>query len=344
MFQEQPRAVTEIERHVLDKALAMAGDVDGELVYLTHFGSRLYGTNVEGKSDTDIKGLFLPSKKSLLIGKTANHCNYSSNKSGDKNSTDDIDIELWSVQKWLLTQLPKGEVGAIDLLFSPSNQDCVLYYWDGLNEIFANPLKFLNLSDSSGVVQYGVKQARKYGIKGSRLGCLKKVMECLGKYSFVDGDQRLESLIPDIVYHCQDERYCCQIINNDAPAIRILGKIHAGSIKLKEFRERIVNLANSYGNRTEKASNNDGVDFKALSHAFRAIDEVESLLKTGKIEFPLRHKEFLMNVKLGEYTYADIEPLLERRLDEIMALCDNHENTFDLELVKNTIYKMYNEE
>lgn len=335
--------MTDLEMRVWEKAMNLADSANGQLVYLTHFGSYLYGTNIAGKSDTDIKGIFLPSRKSMLTNTSVHSKNYSSKKGGQlKNSTDDVDIDLWSVQKWLLELLPKGDVGAIDLLFSPSNKSCTL--WDNgvLEEVFSNPTKFLNLSDSSGVVQYGVRQARKYGIKGSRLGALKKVVEFINNHQLDDSTKILD-MIPDIVSYCGNEKYCCQLINNNAPAIRILGKIHSGGITFGELKERVNGLMDKYGDRTEKAMNNCGIDFKALSHAFRAIDEVESLLNTGKIEFPLKNREFMMNVKLGEYDWTDVEPLLEARLDEIMSKCEAYDSHYNIDYVRNVVVSMYDD-
>jgi predicted nucleotidyltransferase len=45
---------------VLNKALDLIGK-DGYLLYLTKFGSHLYGTNGPN-SDADYKGFYLPSK------------------------------------------------------------------------------------------------------------------------------------------------------------------------------------------------------------------------------------------------------------------------------------------
>ena len=50
--------------------LAMADKLVSEndctLLYLTMFGSQLYGTST-GSSDVDIRGIFLPSQKSLVL-------------------------------------------------------------------------------------------------------------------------------------------------------------------------------------------------------------------------------------------------------------------------------------
>jgi len=70
-----------------------------KILYLVEFGSTLYGTNTPD-SDTDYKGIFLPSKESCFLNTQNKHISYTSGKSNSKNGTDDIDFELWSLQYW----------------------------------------------------------------------------------------------------------------------------------------------------------------------------------------------------------------------------------------------------
>ncbi|MDR0339212.1 MAG: hypothetical protein LBH65_02920, partial [Desulfovibrio sp.] len=67
----------------------------------------------------------------------------------------------------------------------------------------------------------------------------------------------------------------------------------------------------------------EGLDFKALSHALRALDQMEELLQTGKIIFPLRGREELIAVKEGRYPWRDVEPRILERLAAVDALREN---------------------
>jgi predicted nucleotidyltransferase len=78
-----------------------------------------------------------------------------------------------------------------------------------------------------------------------------------------------------------------------------------------------------YGARAEEAERNEGLDFKALSHALRALDQMEELLQTGKIVFPLRGREELVAVKEGRYPWRDVEPRILERLAAVDALREN---------------------
>ena len=70
------------------------------LVYLMHFGSRLYGTSSEN-SDTDVKGVFIPNKDEMLMGNHCKHLNWNTGTCKGKNTKDDIDMQLWSLQYWI---------------------------------------------------------------------------------------------------------------------------------------------------------------------------------------------------------------------------------------------------
>ncbi|MBO4318356.1 MAG: nucleotidyltransferase domain-containing protein, partial [Mailhella sp.] len=168
------------EKHeLLEQASAMCAEKGARLLYLTVFGSALYGTGIAGKSDTDVRGVFLPGPESLILG-TAPHSIHHTTGGGDsRNTGEDLDIDLWSVQHWLLKLLPAGDTGAEDVLFSPSNADCVLFRSPLLDAVFADPLRYLDTRNIEACVAYSLGQAKKYGIKGSRLGALRRVYSAL---------------------------------------------------------------------------------------------------------------------------------------------------------------------
>lgn len=81
------------------------------LLYLTLSGSILYGTDSPGTSDTDVRGIFLPSPDSLILGADPANLCFSTAKAGERNTPDDVDIDLWPVARWLLKLLPAGDKG-----------------------------------------------------------------------------------------------------------------------------------------------------------------------------------------------------------------------------------------
>ena len=88
---------------------------------LTKFGSHLYGTNTP-ESDTDYKGIFIPSAKAICLGNIPKSINLSSNQGAEKNSAEDIDAEIYSLHHFIHLAC-KGETVALDMLHT--NDDCL---------------------------------------------------------------------------------------------------------------------------------------------------------------------------------------------------------------------------
>ena len=98
-----------------------------------------------------------------------------------------------------------------------------------------------------------------------------------------------------------------------------------------------------YGARAIEAEKNLGLDFKALSHALRAFDQMEQLYKTGRIVFPLATREKLLRVKRGEIPWVELEPMIVERLKEIDAIREASDTkvVYDLDFAKAQIEKCY---
>ena len=64
------------------------------------FGSHLYGTNTED-SDADYKGVFLPTKKEILLNNIPKCRNFSTSNGLTKNNPNDLDEEIYSLHYFL---------------------------------------------------------------------------------------------------------------------------------------------------------------------------------------------------------------------------------------------------
>jgi len=195
----------ELEDFILAKARALCEENDAKLVYLTLVGSTLYGTRVAGKSDA--RGLFLPSIKTLTLETAPKSLRFATGKEERRNSPEDVDIDLWSLQYWLLKLLPAGDTGALDLLFSPSHEACTLYRHSMLDGIFAAPLRLTDTERGKGYAEYSLGQARKYGVKGSHLGALRAVSRFLHERR-PDPEEHLSTYFRPLVEICGEERFC----------------------------------------------------------------------------------------------------------------------------------------
>ncbi|MBP3731478.1 MAG: nucleotidyltransferase domain-containing protein [Mailhella sp.] len=292
----------------------------GELLYLTVFGSTLYGTEIEGKSDIDVRGIFLPTMESLVLNECSHSIHFTTGGNFSRNGCDDVDIDLWSLQYWLQKLLPAGDTGALDVLFSPSNQHCTLFRDPRLDAVFNFPLNFLDTNNGKACAEYSLGQAKKYGIKGSRLGALKNAAKYANVLCGKEGSKKLSVCADGIVAGCKDERFCRIDEVHDSPMLFLCGKWHALDISMREFLHRLdIELAR-YGQRSADAESNSGIDWKAISHAVRAIRQITELLTTGRISFPLKCREELRRIKTGQVSWEEAEGMILHGLDDLETI------------------------
>ena len=308
-------------QNYLAQAEALCREHSATLLFLCFFGSRLYGTELPGKSDLDLRGMFLPSVQSLALHEAANNLHFSTAQTGSRNSQDDVDLDLWSLQYWLLQLLPAGDTGALDLLFAPSHPACVLYQDPRMEALLRNPEKLVNL-ESRRAVEYSLAQARKYGAKGARLAALQRVSDWL-ETALAVGQPEGKRLLPHIAVitaAAGDTDLCRLTESREGPALFLCNKLHQGSIRLVDFARRVQADLERYGARAEDAAQAGGADFKALSHALRAIYQMEALLSTGRIRFPLTQAEELKAIKAGQRSLEELGPYLQDKLVQVQRL------------------------
>lgn len=324
---------------LFDIANKMCAEQGHRLVYLTHFGSRLYGTSSEN-SDTDVKGVFIPNKDEMLMGNHCKHLNWNTGTCKDKNTKDDIDMQLWSLQYWIHL-ISIGDTNAIDLLFSITNLECVFYQVHPLKNVFDNTNKLFDPSKLYGYLGYILGQAKKYGLKGSRLGVIKQVKEFLDT-EIISHVGRLENYAHAILDAAAEKSYCFEKEINGVKALVICGKVHLFNISMTEFKQRIDRDYERYGERARMAMTNEGIDWKAISHAFRSAYQMEELLLTGIIQFPLKEAAFLKQVKSGEIPWTECEKLLLEKVEAVKRLQDQTKpRPIDHEFIKSLVMSVY---
>jgi hypothetical protein len=83
---------------------------------------------------------------------------------------------------------------------------------------------------------------------------------------------------------------------------------------IKNARDIMEALVNEYGKRALQAETNQGVDWKALSHAVRIGRQAIELLSTGGVIFPRPDAEHLLAIKTGRMTYQVVADEIETLL------------------------------
>lgn len=283
------------------------------------FGAHLYGTDTP-HSDLDLKGVFVPAADDILLQRAPAISVQTRDKvRGEKNMPGDIDCEAYSVQRYL-DLLAEGQTVALDMLFAPDS--AMTIEPDPLwREIQANSPRLVSRR-ASAFLRYCRQQADKYGIKGSRIAAARKAHEMLIEAMSRHGAAaRLAEIASAVESLARDDHIL--IVEQTAPngalvrLLEICGRRVPFHASLKTACELAARLIDEYGERARQAERNEGVDWKALSHAVRVGHESLELLRTGRITLHLPNAEHVREVKAGALPYATVAAEIEGLLTEV---------------------------
>ncbi len=318
------------------------------LIVYMQYGSHFFGTNTPN-SDLDFKGIFLPSKEQAYLGKIPRNITITTKvNKNSKNTAEDIDVELFSLHEFIKLAC-EGQTVAIDMLHAPDNmllQDSLI--WSKLVE---NRSRFYT-NNLKAFVGYARSQAAKYGIKGSRLNSVKKVLDFLGN---VQVNCRLKDIwdyLPEgeHIY----KLYPNPLDTNQRRIYQVCGRKVDESAKIEYTCSIFKRFYDNYGERVKLAAKNEGIDWKAVSHALRAAMEVKQILTQKTIVFPLAEANYLIKVKTGKLDYmTEVAPKLENMMEDLEFLAKNSDlpskvdrkfwDNFIVEIMKNRADEKYSD-
>lgn len=302
--------------------------LDLNFIVFMEFGSKLYGTDTP-ESDTDFKGIYLPTKEQIVLNRIPKAVSYKSktDKKDEKNTKTDIDCQVFSLH-YFLELAKKGETAALDMLHA--SDEWPIYSSDIWVEIRKRRSMFYSKNLKS-FVSYARKQAAKYGLKGSRIDAAESVVNFMRAEIFAvnehrgqGNDVRLANVWTELpegehIHKIGEPKDWVSCSRGEAPPLRmyqVCGKKFQETAKLSYIVPILELFLESYGKRARLAQENKGVDWKAMSHAIRAATQVSSILSKRDIIFPLSNADFLRKVKLGQYDFARIVlPLLEKYME-----------------------------
>ena len=291
------------------------------------FGSHLYGTNTPS-SDMDYKGVYLPTKEQILLGKFTKSISDNTKQGSDvKNTKDDVDTEMYSLH-YFIELACAGDIVALDMLHAPISFWTISIDEDGVPSLY-HPIwiELIELREKfytknlKAFVEYARKQASKYGVKGSRLKDAARVLEFL-EYTAVEGAMADMSFrLKDVWDNLPEGEHIRKIPaspeSNNIRMYEVCNRQMQETVTLGYAMKMIDAFYQTYGARAKLAAENKGIDWKAVSHAFRAAYEVKQLLTEGTITFPLREAKFLIQIKTGQLLYNNVAPMLDDLITEV---------------------------
>ena len=278
------------------------------------FGSHLYGTNTKD-SDTDYKGIFMPSKEQILLGRIPK-CYSENTKVGEgKNTSEDIDTEVYSLH-YFLELACQGQTVAIDMLHAPNNM--ILEKSEIWTRIVAERKRFIT-KNMQAFLGYAMRQASKYGIKGSRLNAAKSVIMWIAKNiksQHIYYEYKLKMFWDELPEGEHIDK--TGIDKNGVKIYQICGKQIQETVTFDYLLNVMMKFYDSYGARAKQAEQNKGIDWKAVSHAIRAAYQLQALYCDGEVKFPLPQADFIKDIKAGKLDYKkEVAPLLETLIDGV---------------------------
>jgi hypothetical protein len=279
------------------------------------FGSIVYGTNLP-TSDKDFKGIFLPDARSLILQRAQKHIQNNTKKDKNaRNTSGDVDKELFSVSEYMRLLL-EGQTVALDMLFTPQNHIFVeSKEWDIIKE---NKHHFLHKGTTS-FVGYTKQQASKYGLKGFRIHAIKAVLDWL--VSLPDYTRLKDHNVEEFVSQIKNEYI--KIVTCKGPNslpelhLEVCGKKIPFHATIKYSKQLFQKAFDEYGHRARLAEQNQGVDWKALLHSVRVSREAQELLLTGNITFPRPEASLLLQIRKGELPYKEVAEIIEKGLEDV---------------------------
>lgn len=305
------------------------------------FGSRLYGTATE-TSDTDIKGIYIPTVSDVILGKDKKHISYSTGGHHEKNSPDDVDFQKFSLLQFIEMGI-KGETVVLDMIHADENFTNVnpkyAHIWKFIRD---NRHKFYTINMKS-YMGYVNKQAAVYGVKGSRIACLRELIKFMEVY-------RLNGYIKfaDYIELLPESKYCFHHVDKlDNLYYEVLGVKYQSTISGNAFENGIKKQLSRYGHRALAAEQNEGIDWKTIHHALRAGFQLLEIYDKNDLRYPLEKKDFLIDVKQGKMNFSEVKLILEDLIQCVDDAASKNKFNLPIEVDKefwyNFVLKTYKE-
>lgn len=300
------------------------------IIFMNIHGSHLYGLNREG-SDFDIKAIYAPTQEDLLLGKALKTYN-------KKNDELDIEIELKSLSSFL-NSAASADTNCIDLLHTPS---VLVLKTSWLWEDIRREKKCIYSKNMKGLIGYIKTHSHKYTNKINRL---EEMKDLLDEISFIEDHIKIQNTtIPELVDRLKYKyiKNVSVVSDHEQKYIEVVGKKFIITWETKLLKDALKTEINRYGKRTEDGSKK-GLDTKSLSHALRVLCQLEEILLTKDLVFPLKNKDYLLGVKLGKYSYEDVMSDIDDRYERCMKLISesNLPEQSDISPILNNIKRFF---
>ena len=310
------------------KKFDLENKIKGKILYISYGGSLLHGTNTK-QSDLDLKGIFLPTKEELFLQNYPAVVSLTTGSKNTKNTKEDIDLELFSLPKFL-ELIGKFDSNIIEILFSMGTEKEI--YRDLTLDVLMEERNNLVINQPRAFVGFALKQMSKYAVKGERLKELESVINFLETNGInkLHRKATLNDLKNQLDFFLSSKKYVSFVEepksnNSDDTGIylSVLGRKFLLTNKIEYVYKGLKGVLSTYGARAEKAKDMQGADFKAISHAIRTVREMIEILTTKNLVLPLVFAKELVEIKEGKRELKEVMNYFEELIEELYNLSDN---------------------
>jgi len=256
-------------------------------------GSHLYGTNTP-TSDTDFSGVFLPDENAVFGFERVEEVDLSikSKRDDGKNDENAVDLVMYEVRKFTRLALDNNP-NIIEQLFVPKVEYANVYGKMILAKAHIFPHKGLKQK----FLGYAFSQKHKMVIRTDNYHSLENAYEWLE-----ENTRTVEN----------SKRLLVEVMDKKLPFMSVKGdNILVGDLKfqkhfmLRKVKKMIKERLALATNRKELLTSH-GYDTKFASHLVRLMLEGKELLSTGNLEFPLKERQLILDIKLGKYKMTEV--------------------------------------
>lgn len=294
-----------------------------DVIYAGFHGSYLYGLNTP-TSDIDVKAIYLPSKTELLKGNAVKTYN-------KKNDGLNIEIEIKSLSSFLKSA-ESCDANCVDLLHSPEGMS---YITSNIWKEMCEHKDGMYAKNMKGLIGYIKTHTHKYSNKIQRLEEMTGLLDICGKH--YQETLKVEDIVPKVSQEFKYIKPIALVQDYEQQYLEVCGKKYLYSNSLDSLVKAVEQEVTRYGSRSNDGLSR-GQDSKSLSHALRVLSQVEELVDTRDIKFPLREKEYLLSVKKGEVELENILSDIDKRFDRVMEKIENSDLRDNVDLTQ--MYKV----
>ena len=126
------------------------------------------------------------------------------------------------------------------------------------------------------------------------------------------------------------------------PAIEVLGKQHQINATVGYITGLLKTTLLRYGKRVKQSSIDSG-DWKAVSHSYRGLIQLEEIIDTRDIVYPLAKKAEIMDIKLGKVNEDKAVDMIDMAYDRIIDKLNKSDlpDVADMSRIENAVIEYY---